>query len=168
VAADEVGGLLEDVLLAGRSLELGLRLDHAQGRPREAGDGEAHAGELLPREGRRDRHGHEGRHRGEGRRALEGGPMGRAGDQHRPQDPAPGEVPGGVAQEAQGRALPDFVGESHDEHRVEREERGHELRVGVVVHGLAADRGHAPQQARGDRDAASRGEEARGGRVGDR
>ena len=96
VAADELGGLLEHVLLAGRALELGLGLDHPERRPAEPGQGEAHAGELLPREGRGDGHRHQGGHRGEDGGALEGGAVGRPGDEHRAQDAAtrPGRRPG--------------------------------------------------------------------------
>jgi hypothetical protein len=64
MAADEVGRALDHVLLARRSLELGLGLHDARGRRGEAGDGQAHAGELLAREGRGRPPRHEGRHRG--------------------------------------------------------------------------------------------------------
>jgi hypothetical protein len=55
----------------------------------------------------------------------------------------------------------------HHEHCVQGEESGDELRVRVVVNRLAADRGHAPQQAgRHGRPAGGR-EEASAGRVRD-
>ena len=93
--------------------------------------------------------------------------MGRAGDQHGPEDAAAGQVGGRVAQEAQGGALTGFLGVGHDEHGVQGEERGPQLGVGVVVHGLAADRGHGPQQARRYRGPAGGREESRGRTVND-
>jgi hypothetical protein len=93
--------------------------------------------------------------------------VGRSRDRHRAEDAAPREVGGGRAEEAQGRALPGLPRVSHHEHGVQGEERGGELRVRVVVNGLAPDRRHAPQHAGGDGRPAGDREEARGDRVGD-
>ena len=93
--------------------------------------------------------------------------MGSAGDQHGAQDAAPREVGGGAAEEAQGRALSRLLRVGHREHRVQGEQGCSQLGVGVVVHRLATDRGHAPQDpGRHGRPAGGR-EESSGDRRGD-
>jgi hypothetical protein len=47
----------------------------------------------------------------------------------------------------------------HHEDRVEREQRRYQLRVGVAVHGLTGQGGHAAQKAGGGLEAAGRGQQ---------
>ena len=80
--------------------------------------------------------------------------------------PPPARSVGRAAQEAQGRALPGLLRVRDHEDGVQGEEGGGQLGVGVVVARLAADRGHAPQEAGREGGAAGGGKEAGGRRVG--
>ena len=81
--------------------------------------------------------------------------------------PPPARSSAGLLQEAQGRALERPVRAVDDEDRVQGEQRRHHLGVGRAVDRLAAERGQAAHHPRRRLRAAGRGQQPRGGRVGD-
>jgi hypothetical protein len=165
VRRHDIGRGLEHVPLSRRALELRLGVDHAGRGPGEAGHREPHARELVAghRRGRRDRD--DRRRRRQRRHALERGAVGRAGDEHGAQHAAAAQVLVGPAQEAQRGALARLLGMGHQEDRIQHEQGGDELGVGIRGDRLAADRRHAAQDPRGQREAAGEWQQARRERV---